>query len=303
MMSQPANEGVLPGRFVDRAEPRWGRLPTTVLRFARREPLGTLCALVILIFCLMAIFAPLVTTAGPTALVAAPLEASSRTHPLGTDQFGRDVFSRVVYGARISLAVGVLATSIAALGAAVLGIASAYVGGWVDSLLQRLVDAVQAIPPIVFLIGLVVALNPSFKTVVIALAARGAFVLSRIVRSAALTIKDQQFIEAARSTGVSGVRLMWRHILPNVVPVLIVLFSVNVSTNIIAEASLSFLGYGIQPPAPTWGGMMSGDARLYMIARPWLLMGPVFALGLTVFAFNMFGDALRDRLDPRLRGR
>jgi peptide/nickel transport system permease protein len=259
---------------------------------------------IIVVFCLLAIFAPLVTSSSPTALDAAPLLGSDTQHPLGTDQFGRDVFSRVVYGGRISLAVGVLATAIAALGAALLGILSAYVGGWADAVIQRLADSVQAIPPIVFLIGLVIALNPSFQTVVVALSVRGAFVLSRrIVRGAALSIKDQQFIDAARSTGVSGIRLMWRHILPNVVPVLIVLFSVNVSSNIIAEASLSFLGYGIQPPAPTWGGMMSGDARLYMIARPWLLFAPVIALGATVFAFNMFGDALRDRLDPRLRGR
>jgi len=257
----------------------------------------------ILVFCLMAIFAPLVTPAEPNELTAVPLQSPSRAHLLGTDQFGRDVYSRVVYGARVSLAVGVLATGIASLGAAVFGILGAYVGGWVDAILQRLADAVQAIPPIVFLIGLVVVLNPSFNTVVVALSARGAFVLSRMVRGAALTIKDQQFIDAARSTGVTGARLMWRHILPNVMPVLIVLFSVNMSTNIIAEASLSFLGYGIQPPSPTWGGMMSGDTRLYMIAKPWLLFAPVLALGITVFAFNMLGDALRDQLDPRLRGR
>lgn len=302
-MNQPLDQTLHPVTLTRMTEePRRGA-SAALLRFARREPLGSLCAAIILAFCLLAIFAPLVTSSSPTKLDAAPLLSSSAKHLLGTDQFGRDVFSRVVYGGRISLAVGVLATGIAALGAAVFGILSAYAGGWVDAIIQRLADAVQAIPPIVFLVGLVIALNPSFKTVVIALSFRGAFVLSRIVRGAALSIKDQQYIDAARSTGVSGSRLMWRHILPNVVPVLIVLFSVNVSTNIIAEASLSFLGYGIQPPAPTWGGMMSGDARLYMIARPSLLFAPVIALGVTVFAFNMFGDALRDQLDPRLRGR
>jgi peptide/nickel transport system permease protein len=269
----------------------------------RREPVGAVSALVIVIVCLAAVFAPLVSPYRPTETAGPPLANPSAKYWLGTDQFGRDLYSRIVYGARISLSVGVLATAAAAAGATVLGVAGAYIGSWLDLLIQRIADAVQAIPPIVFLVGLVVALNPSFETIVLVLAVRGALVLSRLVRSAALSIKDQQFIDAARALGASGYRVMWRHILPNVVPVLIIVFSVNISTNIIAEAALSFLGYGIQPPSPTWGGMMSGDARLYMVAKPWMLFAPVLALGTVVFAFNMFGDVLRDRLDPRLRGR
>jgi peptide/nickel transport system permease protein len=272
-------------------------------KLMRQEPVGIASLLFLVVVCLLAALAPQVSPHGPTSIVAEPLLGPNSEYWLGTDQFGRDVYSRIIYGARLSLAAGLVATLAAALGATVLGVFGAYVGGWSDLIIQRVVDALQAIPPIVFLIGLVVALEPSFGTIVLALAVRGAFVLSRVVRGTALTIKDQQFVESARAIGASGSRIMVRHLVPNVVPILIVLFSVNVSSNILAEASLSFLGYGVQPPTPTLGGMMSGDSRLYMIVAPWLLIAPVIVLALIVLAFNMSGDMIRDRIDPRLRGR
>jgi peptide/nickel transport system permease protein len=278
-----------------------GLRPRAWLRALRREPIGALSALLLVVVCLTALFASAITRVGPNVVTGITLGGPSRQNWLGTDQFGRDLFSRLVYGARTSLAVGLVATASAALGATIIGVTCAYLGGWLDIIVQRVADAVQALPPIVFLVGLAIALRPGFRTIVLVLAVRGAIVLSRIVRSSALAIKDLPFIDSARSVGVSGSRLMWRHILPNIVPVLIVVFSVNISTNIIAEATLSFLGYGIQPPNPSWGSMMSGDSRLYMMVAPRLLIAPVIALGTVVFATNMLGDTVRDRLDPRLR--
>lgn len=250
-----------------------------------------------------AILAPLVTKYDPSVGVGTALADPSATHWFGTDPFGRDMFSRIIYGARISLAVGFVATAAAAVGASALGIASAYFGGWFDLVVQRFVDAVQAIPPIVFLVGLVIVLDPSFSAIVLALALRGTFVLSRVVRSSALSVREHLYVEAARASGAGGIRIMSRHIFPNILPIIIVLFSVNVATNIIAEASLSFLGYGLQPPTPTLGGMVSGDNRLYMIVQPYLLVFPIVTLALLVLSLNLAGDMVRDRLDPRLRGR
>jgi peptide/nickel transport system permease protein len=260
----------------------------------------------LVVVCVAAVAAPLVAQYSPTKQVAAALADPSISHWFGTDQFGRDVFSRVLYGTRLSLTVGVVATGIGVAGATILGITSAYFGGWVDLVLQRIVDAVQAIPPLVFLLGLVIALDPSFWTVVFALALRTVFVLSRVVRSSVLSIRELLYVEAARSTGSGNpgnLRIMARHILPNVAPVLVVLFSINVAGNIIAEASLSFLGYGLQPPDPSLGSMVGGDSRLYMIVQPFLLVFPVITLALIVLSLNLAGDLIRDHMDPRMRGR
>jgi peptide/nickel transport system permease protein len=281
----------------------WARRAQSFRRLLLHEPLGVLAAAFVVLACAAAIAAPWVTQYDPTKSVADALIDPNGTHWFGTDQFGRDSFSRIIYGTRVSLAVGIVATGIAAVGAAVVGIVSAYFGGWLDLVIQRAVDAVQAIPPLVFLLGLVIALDPSFWAIVGALALRGTFVLSRVVRSAVLSVRELLFIEAARASGATSFRIMFRHILPNIAPILVVLFSVNVAGNMIAEASLSFLGYGLQPPTPTLGSMVGGDSRLYMIVQPYLLIFPIVTLALLVLSLNLAGDLLRDHMDPRLRGR
>ena len=279
---------------------RWG---TSTVRFARRQPIGAFSACVLVLLLLVAIFADVIAPYSPTANNAGPsLISPSVDHPFGTDQFGRDLFSRVVHGARISLYVGLGATLGAAFFATILGAVSGYLGGVFDYIAQRFVDASQALPPLVMLIAILVVLEPSVTNVIIALAARGSLSLSRVVRGAVIGIRAFPFIDAARAMGASTPRILLRHILPNILPVVVVLMSTSIGGYIVAEASLSFLGFGVPPPTPSWGGIMSAEGRLYMIVQPWILVFPTIALSLVVYVMNMFGDALRDELDPRLRG-
>lgn len=270
--------------------------------FVRTQPMGAFSAAVLLLLVVAAVFAPLVTQYTPTENTKESLVGPSLRHWFGTDQFGRDIFSRVVYGARVSLYVGLGATVVGTIGSTVLGLVTAYRGGWLDYIVQRVVDAVQSIPPLVLLISVLVVLGPSTTNVVIALAVRAAITSSRVVRSVALGIMGSPYMESARVIGCSHTRSLLVYLLPNVMPTVIVLASVAIGANILAEATLSFLGYGVPPPSPTWGGMMSSEGRLYMFVAPWILIAPTVALSLVVFAMNMFGDSLRDVLDPRMRG-
>ncbi|MGI8554366.1 MAG: ABC transporter permease, partial [Dehalococcoidia bacterium] len=186
--------------------------------------------------------------------------------------------------------------------AIILGVAGAYFGGLFDYVTQRVVDAVQAIPGLILLIAIMIVLGPSLFNVVIALSVGNIFRNSRVVRGAALGIFNNSYFDAARVIGASPLRVMFRHMLPNIVPTIIVVASLGFGQLIIAEASVSFLGYGIQPPTPSWGNMLSADGRAYMYAQPWMLAAPALALALVVFGVNMFGDAVRDLIDPRLRG-
>ncbi len=279
---------------------RWG---TSAVRFARRQPIGAFSGCVLVLLLLVAIFADVIAPYSPTANNAGPsLIGPTVDHPFGTDQFGRDLFSRVVHGARISLYVGLGATLGAAFFATILGAVSGYLGGAFDYIVQRFVDASQALPPLVMLIAILVVLEPSVTNVIIALAARGSLSLSRVVRGSVIGIRGFPFIDAARAMGASTPRILLRHILPNILPVVVVLMSTSIGGYIVAEASLSFLGFGVPPPTPSWGGIMSAEGRLYMIVQPWILVFPTIALSLVVYVMNMFGDALRDELDPRLRG-
>ena len=273
---------------------------SSLWRFCRQEPLASAFGLLTIIMTLMAIFAPLITAYSPTELVTRPLVGPSPSHPFGTDEFGRDLFSRVVYGARVSLAVGFLATGIGVALSFAIGVTSAYSGGWLDFVVQRIVDAVQAVPAVVLLLGIVVALGPSLASIVLALSVRSGIVSSRVIRSATLGIRSADFIAAAESLGASKIRVIFRHLAPNVLPIALVLGSVSLSTNIIAEASISFLGFGLRPPEPTWGRMLS-DGRAYMLSAPILIVIPTAALAIVVLSANLLGDAVRDRLDPRLR--
>jgi peptide/nickel transport system permease protein len=271
-------------------------------KFSRRKPLGAFGAVVLLLLIFMAIFASAVSPYDPYAFDSERLTGPSLANWAGTDQFGRDVLSRVIYGARVSLYVGVTVTVAALVPAIALGMISAYFGGWVDYLLQRVVDTIQSVPYLIMLIAIMVVLGPSLLNVVIALSFRRAIVESRIMRGATMGILSQTYVESARAAGASDIRVMVWHLLPNIMPTVIVIASLGFGGVILAEASLSFLGYGVPPPTPSWGGMLAADGRAYMFAAPWMLIAPTAALALVVFGVNMFGDAMRDVLDPRLRG-
>lgn len=273
------------------------------VRFTRRKPLAAFGGVILLVVILLAILADVIVPFDPMAQSSAEqLKSPSLRHIAGTDQFGRDTFSRVVVGARTSLYVGVGVTVLALVPAIMLGVASAFLGGWVDYLLQRIVDTVQSIPYLIMLIAMMTVLGPSLFNVVLALAFRRAITESRVMRGATMSIMNQTYVEAARAIGSNTFRIMIQHLIPNIMPSVIVVASIGFGGVILAEASLSFLGYGVPPPTPSWGGMVAADGRAYMYAAPWMLIAPATALALVVFGVNMLGDGLRDVLDPHLRG-
>ncbi|MGI8551522.1 MAG: ABC transporter permease [Dehalococcoidia bacterium] len=285
------------------AEQTKARLWTgNVGRFVRAKPLGAASALVILLLVLVALLAGVLAPYDPVINnTASQLQGPGAQHLLGTDQYGRDVFSRIVYGARTSLYIGVGATLLGVISALFIGTLSAYFGGVFDYLVQRLVDTVQAIPSLILLIAILVILGPSRTNVIIALAARSSMVTSRVVRGSALAVLGQPYVDASRVLGCGHWRVILRHIVPNIMAPVIILATINFGGAILAEAALSFLGYGVPPPTPTWGSMLSAEGRAYMFVAPWLLIAPTAALTAVVFSANMLGDALRDVLDPRLR--
>jgi peptide/nickel transport system permease protein len=230
------------------------------------------------------------------------LVAASAAHWLGTDQLGRDLLTRLLYGARISLFVGFGAVALGSLLATLVGVFSAYFGGRVDLLLQRAVDAWMAFPPLLILMSIMSLVGPSVWNITTVLGLAFGIQNSRIIRGVALTIKEHTFIESARAVGSGHARITVTHILPNVLPTIIVVATTGLSTVILTEASLSFLGLGVPPPYPTWGGMLSLAGLDHMYQAPGLAIWPAVALSLAVFGFNMLGDALRDLLDPRLKG-
>ncbi len=281
------------------------RLPWYVelwLRLVREKPLGTVGLLIVVGLVHTAVFADVIARTGPNDTDLANARARpSWQHPFGTDQLGRDLFSRVVYGARVSMYVGLGAVALGVTMAVLLGTVSAYIGGLLDMLLQRIVDAWLSIPTLVFLLAMVSVLKPSLGTVIFSLALLMTFSNSRVIRASVLAIMAMPYVEAARALGAGHLRVVLRHILPNVVAPIIVIATQGLGSAILAEAALSFLGFGVPPPAPAWGGMLSGSARQYIYLAPWLGVFPGLAIALAVFGFNMLGDALRDLLDPRLR--
>ncbi len=279
------------------------RTKKAIIRFSKRQPVGAVCFVVIILFVLVAIFADQVAPYGATVNNVGPsLSGPTSNNLLGTDNYGRDSLSRVIIGARISLYVGIGATLISVAIATVLGSISGYMRGTVDFVMQRLIDTAQAVPPLIMLIGIMIVLGPSITNVIIALSVRGGLTLGRVIRGAVIGVRNLPYIEASRSIGATHTRIIFLHIVPNIFPTIAVLFSIGIGANIVAEASLSFLGYGVPPPDPTWGGMMSAEGRVFMLISPWLLVAPTIALAMIVFSMNMFGDALRDEFDPRLRG-
>lgn len=277
---------------------RW--LP--VIWFIRLKPMGAFGGFLLCIVGLLALTAPLLTPYDPTEAVPAQrLLPPSNAHLLGTDAFGRDVFSRVIYGARVSLFVGFLATVITTAGATVIGLATGYWGGIVDDLFQRLVDGVMALPFLILVLTVMMLIGNTVTNLGTMFGVIYAIRNSRVVRSVALGIKEEQYIDAARAVGCGPWRILGRHVLPNIFGPLMVVATVTWGIAILAESQVSFLGYGVPPPLPSWGRMVSSDGRQFLESAPWIAAFPGLAISIVVFGFNMFGDALRDVLDPRMR--
>jgi peptide/nickel transport system permease protein len=275
---------------------------TRSLFFARRYPLGAVGAIIVALFIFTAIFASVIAPVDPTATNSKfSLAKPSAQFWLGADFMGRDMYSRIVHGARISLAVGAGAMGLGALIGISIGLASGYLGGTFDLLVQRLLDIMQSLPLLVMAIVMAASLGPSLKNTIIAIAIPLVPTVARVVRSNTLSLREQPFIEAARAVGMGEMRIAVRHVLPNTLAPLIVLATAQLGSAILTEASLSFLGLGIPEPHPSWGRMLSESAAEYVRTAPWLVIFPGVAISLTVFGTNLLGDALRDILDPRQR--
>ncbi|OLB98922.1 MAG: hypothetical protein AUH30_06635 [Candidatus Rokubacteria bacterium 13_1_40CM_68_15] len=274
------------------------------VQMLRRKPLGSAGAFIVIVMLAAAVLADVITPYGfAQTSLGERFIVMDRAHWLGTDQLGRDLLTRLVYGARVSLYVGFGAVVLGSVLATLVGILSAYFGGRVDLLVQRGVDAWMAFPPLLLLMSIMSLVGPTAWHITLVLGVAFGIQNSRIIRSVALSIKEHTFVESARAAGSGHVRIATAHILPNVLPTIIVVATTGLSTVILTEASLSFLGLGVPPPYPTWGGMLSLAGLDHMYQAPWLAIWPAVALSLAVFGFNMLGDALRDLLDPRLKGR
>lgn len=278
-------------------------------RFAVSKPMGAAGGFIVVLVVLAAIFAPVVSPYDPYASnldengLPVRLVGPSGSFPLGTDAIGRDVFSRIIYGSRVSLIVGLGAVTLGTFFGALIGLVSGYFVGKVDQVLQRVVDTLMAIPAIVLALAVITMLQPGLFNIILVIAIVIAPGTSRVVRGTVLSIKENVYIEAARSIGAGSGRIVFRHILPNVIAPIIVIASIWVGNAIVIEAALSFLGLGTPPPTPTWGGMLALEGRRHLENAPWLALAPGAAISIAVLAVNMLGDALRDVLDPRLRNR
>jgi peptide/nickel transport system permease protein len=274
-----------------------------VYHFVRAKPLGALGGLLIVAMVVMALFASLLAPYDPYELHVSQMFAPpGRTFLLGTDEYGRDLLSRLLYGARVSLYVGLLAVGCGTTSGALLGLVSGYFRGKTDFVLQRLMDWLMAFPTLVLALAIVAALGQSTFNVILAVAVVIVPTAARVIRATVLTVREQVFVEAGRAIGCSNGRLLFQHIVPNCLAPYLILATAGLGNAILAEAALSFLGLGTPPPEPSWGTMLSGAAQQYVWRAPWMAIFPGVAISLAVFGFNLFGDALRDVLDPRLRG-
>lgn len=277
------------------------------LRSLMRRQLALVGAIVVLLACLVALLAPVLTPLDPAEIdiinrLKPPMWRASDgiLHVLGTDTLGRDVFARLVYGARVSLAVGLSAVLVAGTLGVSLGLVSGYFGGFLDDVIMRFGDIQLAFPFILLAISVLAVLGPGVDKLIIVLGISGWVTYARLARSQVIYLREMEFVEAARAVGVRQTRIMGRHVLPNLWGVVIVIASFSVASTIIAEASLSFLGLGVPPDVPTWGGMLS-ESREYLEIAPWLVVFPGLAISLTVLGINVLGDWIRDYLDPRMK--
>ncbi|MEN9316204.1 MAG: hypothetical protein RIS35_2597 [Pseudomonadota bacterium] len=274
-----------------------------IRRLFRDKPVGAIAGVVFLAFLFCGVFAEWLAPYGFNEISPLKrLKPPSWEHPFGTDNLGRDVLSRCLYGAQLSVIIGLSAAALATVISVLIGILTGFLGGRFDMVTQRFVDGWMSFPELVILIVVVSVVGPGMPQIIGTLGLLLGIAGSRIIRSAVVSVRENMYVHAAQSIGASTARILWRHILPNVLPPVIVLFTTRVGAVILAESGLSFLGLGVPPPAPTWGGMLSGSGKTYMFQGPWLALAPGLCLTVVVYATNMFGDALRDLLDPRMRG-
>ena len=282
----------------------WTRAWKAVGKFVITKPLGAVGGAIIIVMIVAAVFAPQIAPHDPYELnQSLQFGAPSLSHPFGTDEFGRDLFTRIIYGAKIALIIGFSASFLGATGGAIVGVVSAYMGGRTDLIIQRIVDILLAFPLLILALAIASVLGRSTFNLVIAIAIPVIPRTARIVRSSALSAKELVYVEAARAVGSSHIRVMFRHIIPNIMAPYLIILTAQLGSAILTEASLSFLGLGKAEPEPSWGLMLSGGAPLYAEKAPWVAIFPGVAISLAVFGFNLLGDSLRDALDPRLRGR
>ena len=272
------------------------------IELIRKQPVGAFGALIVVVMILMAVFAQVLTNFDPEAnAFEHMLTAPDSTFWLGTDQFGRDQFTRIVYGAQTALFVGFTAAFIGSSIGLVLGVSSAFFGGKFDLIFQRVIDVMMAFPLIIMALAIVAIFGTGVQNVIIAITIPFIPKCARVVRSSALAIREIPYIDAARANGFSNTRIILRHMVPNVMAPYLIMITTFVGQAILLEASLSYLGLGVQEPTPAWGLMLSGGAEEYAESAPWVAIWPGVAISLAVFGFNMFGDAVRDVLDPKLR--
>jgi peptide/nickel transport system permease protein len=282
---------------------RTGAVLQTLWQFCRRKPLGAIGGFIVLVLLIMALFAPWIAPYKyDETIPGARMKAPGAQFWMGTDNLGRDVYSRVVYGASVSISVGFGAVLLANVLAALIGITSGYFGGAYDICVQRVVDAWQSFPFLVVILSIMAVLGPGLLNLILALGILGAAAGSRVIRGSTISVMQNTYVEAARALGAGHLRIMIRYLLPNVAATIIILATIGLGAFILAESALSFLGFGVPPPYPSWGAMLSGSGRSFMYRAPWMAFWPGAAISLAVFGFNMLGDALRDVLDPRLRG-
>ena len=278
-----------------------------IAQFCRHKPLGAAGGFIIVVMVAVALLAPVIAPYGARELIidengrTPTFESPGSTYLMGTDRVGRDVFSRIIYGARVSLYVGFGAVAIGVTGFFILGVVSAYVGGWFDLTVQRLVDAKSALPGLVIALAIVAVLGSSLNNVILAIIIGLAPTVVRTVRSQVLSLKEMDYILAARAIGASSWRIIFRHIAPNCIAIYLVIGTYYLGLAIITESSLSFLGVGAPPDVPSWGGMLTTAAAQHVTTAPWLGIFPGLAIFTVVLGFNLLGDALRDVMDPRLR--
>jgi len=286
-----------------------GRVLAGLWWFARRKPLGAFGGITVVVMIVVAVSAQWIAPYWyDDQSWGEAMQGPSLKHWFGTDDLGRDMLSRVIYGARVSVVIGFSAVAISVVLATFIGIVSGYYGGWFDTLFQRLVDIWMSFPALVLLIVIVSTFSRGgdfwhrMMAIIIVMGIIMAAGSSRVIRGAAIAVKHNQYVEAARCIGASDVRILAQHVFPNVFAVVIILATVQLGAAILAESSISFLGWGVPPPFPSWGQMLSNKGILFMRAHPWIALWPGLAIALAVYGFNMLGDGLRDVLDPRLRG-
>ena len=278
-------------------------LATTIVRFCRKKPLGAAGGALMVLMVITAVFADPFATHDPIATdAAATLARPDGAHWLGTDHLGRDIYSRIVHGTRVSLVVGLASTLMGSVLGGVIGLVSAYFGGKTDLITQRVLDILQGLPLLVLALVMSASLGPSIENVVIAISIPIVPRAARVIRASVLSIREMQYVEAARALGLKHLRIAFRHVLPNTIGPFIVLTTAQLGSAILTEAALSFLGLGVPEPYPSWGRMLSVSAAEYAQKAPHLVLFPGIAISLAVFGSNLLGDALRDTLDPRLRG-